>query len=60
MCGGIEKTGCDVIAKSEMEQLIKIESKLIKSNAKDRDTGFIPPLRKLNPNVNLDHLSLSY
>ena len=38
MCGGIEKTGCDVIAKSEMEQLIKIESKLIKSNAKDRDT----------------------
>ena len=39
MCGGIEKTGCDVIAKSEMEQLIKIESKLIKSNAKDRDTG---------------------
>ena len=37
MCGGIEKIGCDVIAKSEMEQLIKKESKLIKSNAKDRD-----------------------
>ena len=59
MCGGIEKTGCDVIAKSEMEQLIKIESKLIKSNAKDRDTGFIPPLRQLHLNVNLDNLSIS-
>ena len=37
MCGGIEKIGCDVIVKSEMEKLIKTEQKLIKSNAKERD-----------------------
>ena len=43
MCGGIEKIGCDVITKSEMEQLIKKESKLIKSNAKDRDIFMCAP-----------------
>ena len=43
MCGGIEKIGCDVIAKSELEQLIKKESKLIKSNAKERDIFMCSP-----------------
>ena len=28
MCGGIEKIGCDVIVKSEMEKLIKTENLL--------------------------------
>ena len=43
MCGGIEKIGCDVIAKSEMEQLIEKEIKLIKNNAKDRDIFMCAP-----------------
>ena len=36
LCAGIEKMGCDVIAKDELETMIKNETKLIKSHAKDK------------------------